>query len=346
MARAWPAHGKASGHAALRRGTTHIQPKPQQSALLYSLRHDCTLGKLGVLASRRHIGTLATHAQLSARRACTGTTLVALSRMSSIATRAAPAGPSVAAAAVGHLAWSVSHITNLLSRVSYLFLVLSPLAVTGPLVFSAHSWLCAHDGSRLARLARGATHALAEAWWDYFNWAMQACGPTFVKAMQWAAARPDLFPKALCDRLVHVHELVHVHPWSYTEQALSKALGDGWQRFLEIAPTPIGSGCIATVYRGRLLEQPQTPRKRVWLRKLRRLPDDEVQPGTDVAVKVLHPRVRQQVRGSLLPPPRATNAAPLHVAPRTDAGPGRPPPPRHPGRRPQAHPRRLVPRAV
>ena len=32
-------------------------------------------------------------------------------------------------------------------------LVLSPLAVTGPLVFSAHSWLCAHDGSRLARLA-------------------------------------------------------------------------------------------------------------------------------------------------------------------------------------------------
>jgi len=179
-------------------------------------------------------------------------------------------------------------------RFSWLLLLASPLLLAAPLVRSLQRAPLERGGSLAA-----AAEALADMWWDYFRWMVTASGPTFIKLMQWAASRPDLFPEALCSRLANVHELVQVHPWSHTEATLSKALGAGWRQFIDVQPQPIGSGCIATVYRGRLLSAPPTQpsQQRVgWLRWLRRRRSGESKTeGTEVAIKVVHPHVRREV---------------------------------------------------
>ena len=58
-------------------------------------------------------------------------------------------------------------------------------------------------------------------------WLSFMCIASPQKLVQWAVARPDLFPEALISRLSHVHELVRVHPWAHTEHALTAALGEG-----------------------------------------------------------------------------------------------------------------------
>merc|ERR1719446_891757 len=146
---------------------------------------------------------------------------------------------------------------------------------------------------------------LSRAWWDYFEVAVQSCGPTCIKLMQWAAARPDLFPEELCRRLSNVHSFVTVHSWMHTAQALDQALGGGWQDFLEVDSAPIGSGCMATVYRGKLLRQPRkiVGRVKAWRwfkRTFGRLKGWDAWEwaaveGADVAIKVLHPDVRRDV---------------------------------------------------
>lgn len=193
-----------------------------------------------------------------------------------------------------------------LQRASYLLLVLSPLAVAFPVLQLQHRRAAAPSAETLAqRLWSRLLVRLASAWWDYFEFAVQSSGPTAIKLMQWAAARPDLFPEELCRRLSNVHSFVTVHSWSHTAQALDQALGHGWQDFLEVATAPIGSGCIATVYRGKLLQQPKTlrPRAKLWRwlkRKFGSLKGWDAWEwaaveGADVAIKVLHPDVRREV---------------------------------------------------
>lgn len=178
--------------------------------------------------------------------------------------------------------------------------MLSPLVFSGPLVHALHSWA---GPSRLGGV-RWLSEGLADAWWAYFGWAVCACGPTFIKLVQWAVARPDLFPEALISRLSYVHDLVRVHPWSHTEHALTAALGEGWQRYLEIHHEPIGSGCIASVYRGLLVREAAPPSGMKHLLRLLLRPSAGCSEGgevecLEVAVKVVHPRVRQEILGDL-----------------------------------------------
>ncbi|KAJ8525291.1 hypothetical protein ON010_g15825 [Phytophthora cinnamomi] len=81
-----------------------------------------------------------------------------------------------------------------------------------------------------------------------------------------------MFPASFCDRFEKFHEHAPLHSWCQTEDALRMAFGEHWRELMELDTQPIGSGCIAQVYRGRILAT------------------DE-----QVAVKVIHPHVKQMV---------------------------------------------------
>ncbi len=119
--------------------------------------------------------------------------------------------------------------------------------------------------------------ALHDAWWAWFRASVEYLGPAVTKAMQWASSRRDLFAGDVCDRLAGVQAHVAPHPERETDRALRAAFGADWETtVLELERAVLGSGCIAQVYRGRLRAS-----------------------GRDVAVKVVHPRVRAQVEADL-----------------------------------------------
>uniref|UniRef100_K3WPJ5 Protein kinase domain-containing protein n=1 Tax=Globisporangium ultimum (strain ATCC 200006 / CBS 805.95 / DAOM BR144) TaxID=431595 RepID=K3WPJ5_GLOUD len=143
----------------------------------------------------------------------------------------------------------VLHLAKLLS-------LASPLAISAPVVLAL----------------RSVAPSLEKSWWEYALWAAQYSSPAVMKFLQWASTRRDLFPASFCDRFERFHEHAPLHSWSQTEDALCMAFGDNWADVMELQKEPIGSGCIAQVYRGRLKAT-----------------------NEDVAVKVIHPHVKELV---------------------------------------------------
>ncbi|KAL4625060.1 putative aarF domain-containing protein kinase 2 [Arapaima gigas] len=91
---------------------------------------------------------------------------------------------------------------------------------------------------------------LRDAWLDALLWVTETSGPTFIKLGQWASTRRDIFSPEFCDRFCRLHVRVRPHPWGHTKQVLRRAFGDGWRRlFLFQSREPVGSGCVAQVYR-------------------------------------------------------------------------------------------------
>ncbi|TMW55168.1 hypothetical protein Poli38472_013930 [Pythium oligandrum] len=132
----------------------------------------------------------------------------------------------------------------------------APLVITAPLVLSA----------------RTLAPSIEKQWWEYASWAAQRSTPAMMKFLQWASTRRDMFPASFCDRFESFHENAPVHTWKETEQVLRMAFGRKWREQLDIESEPIGSGCIAQVYKGKLRAT-----------------------GEDVAVKVIHPHVKELV---------------------------------------------------
>ncbi|KAF1785021.1 GAF domain-like [Phytophthora cactorum] len=131
-----------------------------------------------------------------------------------------------------------------------------PLALTAPVAFSAGTLM----------------PTVVEQWWELALWLAQYSSPTVMKFLQWASTRRDMFPASFCDRFETFHEHAPMHSWAQTEDALKMAFGDNWRDVMEVDNHPIGSGCIAQVYRGRIKET-----------------------NEQVAVKVIHPHVKQMV---------------------------------------------------
>lgn len=91
----------------------------------------------------------------------------------------------------------------------------------------------------------------ASRWLDALLWMTETSGPTFIKLGQWACTRRDVFSPDFCDRFSKLHVHVQPHSWAYTKQCLRRAFGEGWGRlFVFEGKEPIGSGCVAQVYRG------------------------------------------------------------------------------------------------
>nr|KAF6337747.1 aarF domain containing kinase 2 [Pipistrellus kuhlii] len=82
--------------------------------------------------------------------------------------------------------------------------------------------------------------------------ATETSGPTYIKLGQWASTRRDLFSEAFCAQFSKLHVRVTPHPWSHTEHTLQQAFGEDWGKVLCFEKQePVGSGCVAQVYKAR-----------------------------------------------------------------------------------------------
>jgi len=111
--------------------------------------------------------------------------------------------------------------------------------------------------------------------WSYAVWATARAGPIWIKFAQWVGTRTDIFPANLCEQCSQFHSSAPAHSWKETEEMLSKSWSN-WNSFLVFEDkTPLGTGCITQVYKAvlKMGSKSQT-----------------------VAVKVMHPKVREQMQ--------------------------------------------------
>uniref|UniRef100_A0A7S4KXT0 Protein kinase domain-containing protein n=1 Tax=Guillardia theta TaxID=55529 RepID=A0A7S4KXT0_GUITH len=94
---------------------------------------------------------------------------------------------------------------------------------------------------------------MREFWYSLLRKTLELSGAAFIKWGQWAATRPDIFPKEMCDHLKALHASVPPHSFEHTRQVLMDAFDAPNLEaiFAEIDDHPIGSGSIAQVYKAR-----------------------------------------------------------------------------------------------
>lgn len=165
-------------------------------------------------------------------------------------------------AVVTLLVYSVYEGIVLLLRALYLMILFSPSIVMAPFADCC--------GAQFRRL-----------WLQVVHRTLERAGPAFIKWGQWAATRPDLFPRDLCAQLTELHMKAPQHSFKYTRKTIEKAFGrklsDIFEHFEEV---PVASGSIAQVHRASLRF---------------RYPGQQVKPMV-VAVKVRHPGVGESIR--------------------------------------------------
>jgi len=182
----------------------------------------------------------------------------------------------------------VSRVWAAGSRLFNLAMLASPLTVLVPLSFMA-----------------GSESKTADFTWNYALWSIEKAGPTFIKLMQWATTRHDLFPPEFISRFSALQDNTRGHSWEETSKMLEESMGSNFDALLDFQVeddgdkegidsgkkkkmlkshrskdkySPIGSGCVAQVYKAKLKE------------------DMKFMPaGTEVAVKVTHPRILHKV---------------------------------------------------
>ena len=114
--------------------------------------------------------------------------------------------------------------------------------------------------------------------WRYALYAIEEAGPTYIKFVQWATTRQDLFSQEFCTHFGQLRDKTRGHGWEATERLLDRELGKDWRSLIDMEQEPIGSGCIAQVYKGTLVDATPTFPK-----------------GTELAVKVQHPGIMHKV---------------------------------------------------
>ncbi|CAJ1966598.1 unnamed protein product [Cylindrotheca closterium] len=113
--------------------------------------------------------------------------------------------------------------------------------------------------------------------WRYALWGIEQAGPTWIKLVQWASTRHDLFSPEFCVYFGKLRDETEGHSWKETKRILEEEFGAA-QDVIEMETTPIGSGCIAQVYRGRLKK-----------------PTALYPANTKIAIKVQHPGIWTKV---------------------------------------------------
>jgi aarF domain-containing kinase len=118
-------------------------------------------------------------------------------------------------------------------------------------------------------------------WLEVIHRTLEKAGPAFIKWGQWAATRPDLFPRDLCTKLSELHTKAPEHSFAYTKKTIERAFGRKLSEIFEnFEEAPVASGSIAQVHRASLRF---------------RYPGQQVKPMV-VAVKVRHPGVGESIR--------------------------------------------------
>ncbi|KAK6133401.1 hypothetical protein DH2020_032865 [Rehmannia glutinosa] len=89
-------------------------------------------------------------------------------------------------------------------------------------------------------------------WLQVVHQTLERAGPAFIKWGQWAATRPDLFPRDLCTELSKLHTKAPEHSFAY-EKTIEKAFGRKISEiFDDFEEEPVASGSIAQVHRASL----------------------------------------------------------------------------------------------
>jgi aarF domain-containing kinase len=116
--------------------------------------------------------------------------------------------------------------------------------------------------------------ASEDRFWNTFLWAVQKSGPAAIKFCQWASTRKDLFPESVCLRFSKLLMRNEYHSFKKTIQTMDLSFGNSWRNeiYLSEDEDPIGSGCIAQVYKATMIKS-----------------------GEKVAIKVLHPNVQETI---------------------------------------------------
>lgn len=118
-------------------------------------------------------------------------------------------------------------------------------------------------------------------WISLVHFSLEHGGAAFIKWGQWAAARPDLFPRDLCAQLTKLHSKAPAHKFSQTKQIIEGAFGRRLDEIFEdFEEEPVASGSIAQIHRAVLRF---------------RYPGQMSKPMV-VAVKVRHPGVSEEIR--------------------------------------------------
>ncbi|MCO5589167.1 hypothetical protein L7F22_043133 [Adiantum nelumboides] len=154
-------------------------------------------------------------------------------------------------------------LCGLITRSLYLWILFMPAVLTAPFasMFGGFFW---------------------RAWLQLVHHTLEFAGAAFIKWGQWAATRPDLFPKDLCTELEKLHSNAPAHKFSYTVKAIERAFGKALHEiFVEFEEKPVASGSIAQVYKATLQDGAAFGKHKG--------------PMT-VAVKVRHPGVSDVIR--------------------------------------------------
>ena len=164
---------------------------------------------------------------------------------------------------------------TLILRFSYLCLIFSPVLFLHTLAYITGS-------SYLENLEL-----------KYILFVMQGIGPAFIKLGQWASTRRDMFSEEFCKILSFLHTHCDPHPWSETARMLEENFGEDWEESLLILDrNPIGSGCVAQVYRGHIRSASvDTDSPGLILENPPSLNSSKLQGYVPIAVKVLHPGI-------------------------------------------------------
>lgn len=118
-------------------------------------------------------------------------------------------------------------------------------------------------------------------WIRLVHFSLENAGAAFIKWGQWAAARPDLFPRDLCAQLATLHSKAPAHKFKQTKQIIEGAFGRKIDEIFEdFEEEPVASGSIAQIHRAVLRY---------------RYPGQISKPMV-VAVKVRHPGVSEVIR--------------------------------------------------
>lgn len=119
-------------------------------------------------------------------------------------------------------------------------------------------------------------------WLRLVHSTLEKAGPAFIKWGQWAATRPDLFPKDLCMELTKLHSKAPAHSFAYSKTTIENAFGRKLHEIFEhFEEKPVASGSIAQVHEAYLKY---------------RYPGQKLKKSIKVAVKVRHPGVRESIR--------------------------------------------------
>lgn len=160
------------------------------------------------------------------------------------------------------LLWSAMEVVILLLRALYLAILFTPSIAMAPFADCC--------GARFRKT-----------WLQVVHRTLENAGPAFIKWGQWAATRPDLFPRDLCTKLSELHTKAPEHSFAYTRKTIERAFGRKLSEIFEnFEEKPVASGSIAQVHRASLRF---------------RYPGQQVKPMV-VAVKVRHPGVGESIR--------------------------------------------------